>query len=53
MFNVDDLKSLEETLEILSNPELMASVRAGDEDVAERQTERFSPEEMLARVAEK
>lgn len=53
MINVDDLESLEETLEILSNPTLMAAIRAGDGDVAEGRTERLSRDEMLARVAKK
>ncbi len=53
MINVDDLESLEETLEILSNPALMAAVRAGEGDVAEGRTERLSRDEMLDRVARK
>jgi len=53
MISVDDLESLEETLEILSNPGLMAAVRAGEEDVAQRRTERLSRDELLARVARK
>ena len=53
MINVDDLESLEETLEILSNPALMAAIRAGEEDVAELRTQRLSREQMLARVAKK
>ena len=53
MISVDDLESLEETLEILSNPALMAAVRAGEKDVAEGRTERLSRDEMLARIAEK
>lgn len=32
MMNVDDLESLEETLEILSDPVLMATIRAGQDD---------------------
>ena len=53
MINVDDLESLEETLEILSNPTLMAAVRAGENDVAEGRTERWSHDEMLARRSQK
>ena len=53
MINVDDLESLEETLEILSNPALMAAIRAGQDDAAEGRTERASREEMLARIAGK
>jgi prevent-host-death family protein len=53
MINVDDLESLEETLEILSNPALMAAIRAGEDDAAEGRTERVLRDEMLARVARK
>ena len=53
MINVDDLESLEETLEILSNPALMAAIRAGEDDVAELRTEQLSRDHMLARVARK
>ncbi len=53
MMNVDDLESLEETLEILSHPAVMAEVRAGEEDVAQRRTDRLSRDELLARLAEK
>jgi prevent-host-death family protein len=52
MLNVDDLESLEETLEILSNPALRDSIRAGDDDVAAGRTERLSQEDALARIAE-
>ena len=51
MINVDDLESLEETLEILSNPALMAAIRAGADDAAVGRTERVLRDEMLARVA--
>jgi len=51
MINVDDLESLEETLEILSNPALMAAIRAGEDDIAELRTEQLSRDDMLARVA--
>lgn len=53
MINVDDLESLEETLEILSNPALMAAIRAGEDDAAAGRTERVLRDEMLARVARK
>lgn len=51
MMNVDDLESLEETLEILSNPQLMAAIREGEQDVAARRTERLSPAEARSRIA--
>lgn len=53
MINVDDLESLEETLEILSNPALVAAIRAGEADVAELRTERPSRDDLLARVAKR
>jgi antitoxin YefM len=51
MLNVDDLESLEETLEILSDPTLRDAVRAGSEDLVAGRTERLSREEALARIA--
>jgi antitoxin YefM len=51
MINVDDLESLEETLEIVGNPALMAAVRDGEADVAELRTEQLSRDDLLARVA--
>lgn len=51
MLNVDDLESLEETLEILSNPTLLAAVRSGREDVAAGRSERLSQDEVLSRIA--
>lgn len=51
MMNVDDLESLEETLEILSNPALLSAVRAGESDVAAGRTERISRDEMVTRIA--
>ena len=53
MLNVDDLESLEETLEILSDPALMAAVRAGSDDVAAGRTERPSREQLLRRIADR
>jgi prevent-host-death family protein len=35
MVSVDELEGLEETLEIMSDPALMASVQAADQEVAE------------------
>ena len=51
MLNVDDLESLEETLEILSNRPLMEAIRRGDADVEAGRTERVSRDEVLARIA--
>lgn len=51
MMNVDDLESLEETLAILSDPTLIAAIRAGEKDVEAGRTKRLSSDEMLARIA--
>jgi len=51
MLNVDDLESLEETLEILSNPTLTETIRDGADDLAAGRTERLSREQALARIA--
>ena len=53
MLNIDDLDSLEETLELLSDPTSMAAVRAGGEDVAAGRTERLSREQLLGRVTDR
>jgi antitoxin YefM len=50
MLNVDDLESLEETLEILSNPALRDAIRAGSDDLAAGRTERLSRDQALARI---
>ncbi|HEX6418434.1 MAG TPA: type II toxin-antitoxin system Phd/YefM family antitoxin [Acidimicrobiales bacterium] len=51
MVSVEDLESLEETLEILSNPSLLEAVREGQRDVAAGRTERLTREQALARVS--
>lgn len=51
MLSVEDLESLEETLEILSDPKLLAEVRKGDRDVKAGRTVRLSRDELLARRA--
>lgn len=53
MLNVDDLESLEETLEILSNPALVESIRNGEQDVAAGRTERLSRDGALDRIAKR
>jgi antitoxin YefM len=53
MLSIDDLESLEETLEILSNPDLLEAVREGQRDVSAGRTEQLSREEALARVAKR
>ena len=53
MLNVDDLESLEETLEILSNAALLDAVREGDGQVAAGQAQRLSKEQVLAHLRKK
>lgn len=53
MLSIDDLESLEETLEIMSNPKLLAEIRQGDRDVKAGRTERLSKDDVLARRGEK
>lgn len=49
MLSVEDLESLEETLDILSNPRLLADVRKAERDIEAGRTERLSKDEVLAR----
>lgn len=51
MLNVDDLESLEETLEILSNPAMRDSIREGAADVAAGRTERLTKDQALDRIS--
>lgn len=51
MLSVEDLESLEETLEILSSPRLLAEIRRGERDVKAGRTERPSREALIARRA--
>lgn len=50
MLNVDDLESLEETLEILSNPALIKAIREGEQDKVAGRTEQLSRSEALDRI---
>ena len=50
MLSLEDLESLEETLAILSDPELMAAVREADADVAAGGTTRLSKQEALPEI---
>jgi antitoxin YefM len=50
LLSLEDLESLEETLEILSDPELMAAIREADADVAAGRTTRMSKQEALAAI---
>jgi len=50
LVSIEDLESLEETLEIMSNPALLKAVQEGDRDIAAGRTEQLSHEEALSRV---
>jgi antitoxin YefM len=50
MLSLEDLESLEETLAILSDPELLASIREADAEVAAGRTTRRSKPEALAEI---
>lgn len=52
MLSIEDLESLEETLEILTNPRLVDEIRKGEGDVKAGRTERLSRDELLARRAD-
>ena len=49
LISPDDLEGLEETLAIMSDPELMAQIRQGNEDIARGET--ISLEEVQERFA--
>lgn len=49
MLSIEDLESLEETLEILSSPQLLDEIRTGERDVEVGRTERLSRGEVLVR----
>ena len=48
--SIDDLASLEETLEILSDRQLMDEIREGQADIAARRVEVLTRDEILAQV---
>jgi antitoxin YefM len=50
MLSLEDLESLEETLAILSDPELVAAVGEADAEVAAGRTTRLSRQEALAEI---
>lgn len=50
ILSIEDLESLEETLAILSNPELMREIREAEGDVARRRTKRLSKDEARALI---
>ena len=50
ILSIDDLESLEETLEIMSNPQLMADIREAQEEIARGDLKPMSKEEALALI---
>jgi antitoxin YefM len=50
MLSLEDLESLEETLAILSDPELVAAIRMADAEVTAGRTTRLSKQEALAEL---
>jgi antitoxin YefM len=50
LLSLEDLESLEETLAILSDPDLMAAVRESDADIAAGRTTRMTKKEALAEI---
>jgi antitoxin YefM len=50
MLSLEDLESLEETLEVLSDPVVMTAIREAERDVAAGRTETLSKEAALAIV---
>ena len=50
VLSVDDLESLEETLEILSDRQLMDEIREGQADIAAGRVEVLTRDEILAQV---
>ena len=50
MLSLEDLESLEETLAILGDPELLAAVREADAEVAAGTTTRLSRQEALDEI---
>lgn len=50
MLSIEDLESLEETLEILSDPKLMRSIRRSEREAQDGKAVRLTRDEVLARV---
>jgi antitoxin YefM len=50
MLSLEDLESLEETLAVLSDPELMAAIREADAEVVAGRTTRLSKQEALTEI---
>jgi antitoxin YefM len=50
LISADDLESLEETLALLSDPEVLAQIRASRDEVAAGQPVAMTKEQALARI---
>lgn len=50
LVSTEDLESLEETLEIMSDPDLMAAIREAEADVAAGRTQRLTRDQARARI---
>jgi antitoxin YefM len=50
MLSLEDLESLEETLAILSDPELLAAIREADADIAAGRSAPMTKQEALAEI---
>jgi antitoxin YefM len=50
MLSLEDLESLEETLAVLSDPDLLASIREAEAEAASGGTTRLSKQEALAEI---
>ena len=53
MLSIEDFESLEETLEILSNPALVATIGEGREDAKAGRVAQLSREEVMARIGQR
>lgn len=53
VLSIEDLESLEESLEILSDPTLLAEIRAGERERSSGATTKLSKGEALARVRQR
>ena len=52
VMSIEDLESLEETLAVLSDPELLARVRSAGDEIVRGEVDRVSKDELLARLGE-
>lgn len=50
MLSVEDLESLEETLQVLGNPDLLAEIRAAHEELAAGRTDQLNKDEALGLI---